>query len=226
MTDPTTPDHSRPDTPAVAAEPAPAPAKRSRARRFLIAGGAVLAAAALAGGGIAIGAAIADEDDDDDDRQTSTTTDAPTEDDEDAADLGDTGTSSADELTEIIDAAAAEAEGDPVSIDAERDGAWDVQFRSEAGEEIEVRVAADGTATVISTEAADADDTAPTGSLDADTVEALVSAALAEVDGRVIDLEIDDDTTSPYSVTVVAQDGRAVDIALDAEMTVVTTDRD
>ncbi|TFV82635.1 hypothetical protein E4V99_12715 [Microbacterium sp. dk485] len=185
-----------------------------------------MAAAVLAGGGIAIGAAIADEDDDDD-RQTSMTTDAPNEDDEDAAaDLGDAGTSSADELMEIIDAAAAEAEGEPVAIDAERDGAWDVQFRTEAGEETEVRVAADGTATVISTEAADADDAAPTGSLDADTVEALVSAALAEVDGRVIDLEIDDDTTSPYSVTVVAQDGRAVDIALDAEMIVVTTDRD
>ncbi|MCK6065692.1 hypothetical protein KZX43_04280 [Microbacterium sp. EYE_512] len=181
----------------------------------------------MAGGGIAIGAAIADEDDDDDDRQTSMTTDAPNEDDEDAAaDLGDAGTSSADELMEIIDAAAAEAEGEPVAIDAERDGAWDVQFRTEAGEETEVRVAADGTATVIATEAADADDAAPTGSLDADTVEALVSAALAEVDGRVIDLEIDDDTTSPYSVTVVAQDGRAVDIALDAEMTVVTSDRD
>ncbi|KAA9153414.1 hypothetical protein F6B41_08915 [Microbacterium lushaniae] len=225
MTDPTTPDNSTPDTPAVAPDTTPAPAKRSRTRTLLIAGGAVLAAAVLAGGGIAIGAAIADEDDDDDDRQTSVTADAPRGDD-DAAELGNMGTSSADELTEIIDAAAAEAEGHVVAIEVERDSAWDVQFRTEAGEETEVRVAADGTTTVVSTETADTDDTAPAHALDADTLEALVSAALTEVDGRIIDIEIDDDTTSPFSVTVVAQDGRAVDIALDAEMGVLTADQD
>jgi uncharacterized membrane protein YkoI len=195
-------------------------------------GGAVLAAAVLAGGGVAVGAAIAD-DSDDDDREVSvssgvSSTDDVSTDDErtDAADLGDAGSSSAAELTDTIETAAASADGDPVAIEAEGDGSWDVTFRTDAGHEAEVRVAADGAARVLSTDAADADDDAPAGSLDDDTVESVITAALAETAGKVVDLEIDDDPASPYDITVLTGEGRLVGISLDADFTVVSSDRD
>lgn len=188
--------------------------KRSRTRTALIAGGAVLAAAVLAGGGIAIGAAVADEADDDDDRSPSGT----------SADIG---SDSAAELSEIIAAASESAEGDAVSIEARRDGGWDVQFETSTGDESEVRVAADGTTRVVSTDAADTDDSgdsAPLGVLDADTVDALVAAALDEVDGRIMELEIDDDAASPFDVSVVQANGRELSLGLDADLTVLSID--
>ncbi|KQM82591.1 PepSY domain-containing protein [Agromyces sp. Leaf222] len=222
------------------AAPTTTPAKpASRKRTLLIAGGSVLAVALLAGGGIAVGAAMADEHDGDDDGTTATSV-ADQDDeggrDDDARDDGkdDTtlaagsGATSASELSEIIAAAASEAEGTPVSLDANSDGSWDVEFRTDAGDETEVRVA-DGSAKVISTEAADADDAndpAPQGALDAATVKALVDAALGEVDGRVVELDVDDDTTSPYDVSVLTGDGRTVEVSLDADVNVVTSGTD
>ena len=101
-----------------------------------------------------------------------------------------------------------------------------MQFATAAGEETEVRVDADGNAIVVATEAADQDDQAPEGSLDAATLEALVTAALAHTDGTVIDIEIDSDTASPYDVTVLTADRTTVDIALDSDFAVVTADAD
>jgi uncharacterized membrane protein YkoI len=210
---------------------APAPADRARrslTRTLLFAGGGVLAAALLTGGGIAVGAAIADEMDDDDDDRTSGITDDGARDaasgteDRSSADIG---TTSADELNDLIGAASADAEGEPVSIEANRDGSWDVQFETTAGDETEVRVSTDGSVAVVATDAADANDSAPEGVLDAATVDALVAAALAEVDGKVVDLEIDDDPASPFDVSVLQADGTTVDLDFDADLTLLSTDR-
>jgi uncharacterized membrane protein YkoI len=217
------PDHSSEMAPAAITTPAAAPttsepaARPRRSRAWLIAGGSVLAAALIAGGGIAVGAAIGDEMDDDDDRASS---------DAGAASAGDQsadiGTESAIELADIIDAASASAEGAAVDIEAGRDGSWDVTFETSAGEETQVRVTANGTAQVVSTDAASADDVAPQGVLDADTVDALVTAAMAEVSGRITDIEIDDDTASPFDISVVQANGRTVDLDLDADMKVLS----
>ena len=85
-----------------------------------------------------------------------------------------------------------------------------------------MRVAEDGTAEVVSTDAADADDSAPLGVLDVDTVDALVAAAMAEVDGKITDLEIDDDPASPFDIAVVQANGRTLSLDLDADMKVLS----
>ena len=191
-------------------------ARPRRSRTWLIAGGSVLAAALLAGGGIAVGAAIADEMDDDD-RASSDGGVAPA-----VGQTAEIGTESATELTDIIAAAAESAEGAAVGIEAGRDGGWEVTFETSAGEETQVRVTANGTAQVVSTDAASADDVAPQGVLDADTIDALVTAAMAQVEGRITDIEIDDDTTSPFDISVVQANGRTVDLELDADMKVLS----
>lgn len=202
-------------------------------RKLLVAGGSIFAALLLAGGGIAVGAAIADEADDGDHDGASASEvseqdedDSQDDDADDTASAADHGTTSADELSEIVDAAASEADGTAVSIDAGPDGSWDVEFLAASGDETEVRVASDGTAKVISTEAAEAGDAAPEGGLDADTIAALVAAALGDVDGVIVELESDGDTTSPYDVSVLTGDGRTVDVALDTELKVIATDTD
>ncbi len=223
QTDPTDP------TPTPASNPSAAHAvpKRSRRRTLLISGGAVLASAVLIGGGVAVGAAIADESDDEGD--TTSDTSQPDDDGTDADDTAVTaasGTASADELLEIIETASAEADGEPVGIEATGADTWQVEFVTSGGEDSDVRVDADGTAAVVSTEPADQDDQAPEGSLDAQTVEALVAAALAHTDGTVVDIEIDGETASPYDVTVLTSDRKTVDIALDSDFKVVTAESD
>jgi hypothetical protein len=219
------------DSPAISASENRAPLvtpKRSRKRTLLIAGGSVLAAAVLAGGGIAVGAAIADEmDENDGDRSSASTT---SEDDADDSASGgaatDIGTDSADELNEIIAAASASAEGDAVGMEANSDGSWDVSFEKGTGEETDVRVTADGSAEVVATDAADGDDSAPLGVLDPETIDALVAAAMADVDGRITDLEIDDDPASPFAISVVQANGRSLDLDLDPEMKVLSINTD
>jgi uncharacterized membrane protein YkoI len=211
------PDHTPETTPATAITPEHTAAAPRRSRTWLIAGGSVLAAVLLAGGGIAVGAAIADDMGDDDDRTTS--------DDGAASAVGqaaEIGTESATELTDIIDVASASAEGDPVAIEAGRDGSWDVTFETSAGEETQVRVAANGATEVVSTDATSADDIAPQGVLDSDTIDALVTAAMAEVSGRITDIEIDDDAASPFDISVVQANGRTVDLDLDLDMKVLS----
>jgi uncharacterized membrane protein YkoI len=195
--------------------------RRSRTRTLLIAGGSVLAAAVLAGGGIAVGAAIADEMDDDDRESANVGSDDDGTESTSAV-SADRGTDSAAELIEIIAAASASADGDPVGIEAGTDDSWDVQFQTSVGDQTEVRVTADGSTKVVSTEAADAGESAAQGVLDADTVDALVAAAMAEVEGRIIDIEIDDDTASPFDVSVVQSNGRTIAVELDADLTVVS----
>ncbi|WP_109211101.1 MULTISPECIES: hypothetical protein [Microbacterium] len=218
-----------------AAPPAAGP-KRRRTRGLLIAGGSVLAAALLAGGGIAVGAAIADELGDGDDTSSSVSDDQDDDsrdgggddanDDSAGGDLSNLGTDSADDVVAMVDAAAAAGEGEPVSIEFERDGSAEVTLEAADGADTEVRVDAAGEASVISTEQADADDTAPQNVLDTDAIAAIVDAALAEADGRVVEIEADDDSASPWDVTVLTGAGEFIEIGLDTEFAVVGTGTD
>lgn len=248
QTVPVTPTSSEAQHPAApAATPAPAPAEsKPRRKRALLIGGGIAAAVVLAGGGIAVGAAIGDEVGDDDDSSIS---DEPRHDDahddasrddsdsddgtDDASASSDgstpatgTGTASADELIEIADAARGAAEGDVTSIDAKRDGTWEVQVTNAAGDETEVRVDEALAASVISTDPADGDDTAAILSLDDETIRALVTAALDEADGMITDLDIDGDDVSPYDASVLTSDNRSIDIDFSADFAVIGTDID
>lgn len=246
---PTVPVEPGATTPA-ASEPAAAPAaaaalsaeKKPRRTRALLIGGGIAAAVILAGGGVAVGAALGDDFGDDDDRPSMS--DGPRSDDDrgerpddDRGEPGDggpaqggpvsgIGTDSADELVAIAEAARGAAEGEVTSIDAKRDGTWEVQLTNDAGDETEVRVDGDLAATVVSTDAGDGDDTAPAQSLDEATIRALVEAALAEADGMITDLDVDDDAASPYDVSVLTSDRRSVDIDFGADFDVVGTDTD
>ncbi|WP_311246130.1 hypothetical protein [Microbacterium sp. WCS2018Hpa-23] len=225
------------------AAPAAAPAKPGRKRALLI-GGGIAAAVVLVGGGVALGAAVGDEFGDDDDRPS--ISDGPRGDSDDRGgqpgddrdDDGDQqgapqgggpvtgiGTDSADDLVAIADAARGAAEGDVTSIDAKRDGTWEVQLTAANGSETEVRVDADLAATVVSTEQDD-DDSAPTHTLDEAAIRALVDAALAEADGMITDLDADNDEVSPYDASVLTSDRRSIDIDFSADYAVVGTDID
>lgn len=243
---PPTPD-AAPQAPAteqqhVAQPAASAPVEtKPRRRRGLLIGGGIAAAVVLLGGGVAVGAAIGDELGDDDRPSVS---DGPRDDDGDRDDRpGDDrpdaggpadgqgpvtgiGTDSADELIEIADAARSAADGEVTSIDAKRDGAWEVQLVTEAGDETEVRVDEKRAATVLSTEAAEGDDTAPTLTLDDETIRSLVEAALAEAEGMITDLDVDGDDVSPYDASVLTSDNRSIDIDFTAEFAVIGTDID
>ncbi|MGJ0389953.1 hypothetical protein [Microbacterium sp. CGR1] len=230
-------------TAAPASAPA-APAKPGRKRALLI-GGGIAAAVVLVGGGVALGAAVGDEFGDDDDRPS--ISDGPRGDSDDrggqpgddrGGDRDDQqgapqgggpvtgiGTDSADELVAIADAARGAAEGDVTSIDAKRDGTWEVQLTAANGSETEVRVDADLATTVVSTEQDD-DDSAPTHTLDEAAIRALVDAALAEADGMITDLDADNDSVSPYDASVLTSDNRSIDIDFSADYAVVGTDID
>lgn len=215
---------------------------RPRRKRALLIGGGIAAAVVLAGGGVAVGAAIGDELGEDDDRPSMS--DGPRHDDDHGDDRDDRpdgqredasgdrgpvtgiGAESADELIDIADSARDAAEGEVTSIDAKRDGAWEVQLTSEAGEETEVRVDTEGSATVIGTEAAEGDDSAPTLVLDDEAIRALVEAALAEADGTVTDLGVDSDDISPYDASVLTSDSRSIDIDFTAEFAVIGSHTD
>lgn len=136
------------------------------------------------------------------------------------------GASSADELIDIADAARGAAEGEVTSIDAKRDGTWEVQLTASDGSESEVRVTEDLAASVIATDAADDDDTAPTLTLDDATIRALVAAAFEEAEGTITDLDVDGDDTSPYDASVLTSDHRSIDIDFSADFAVVGTDLD
>lgn len=232
-TDPAAARNAAPEAPAAAATPA----KPGRKRALLI-GGGIAAAVLLAGGGVAVGAAIGDEFGDDDDRPAM---EGPRHEGDhgprgdhrgDARPSGDRGpvtgigTDDVDELLAIAAAAQDAAEGEVTSIDAKRDGTWEVQLTTSAGDETEVRVADDLTATVVSTDAADGDDQGPTLTLDEETIRTLVDAALAEAEGMITDLDVDSDDVSPYDASVLTTDNRSIDISFDASFAVVGTDID
>ncbi|WP_233486742.1 hypothetical protein [Zhihengliuella sp. ISTPL4] len=237
-TDPAATPNGAPEAPAAAATPA----KPGRKRALLI-GGGIAAAVLLAGGGVAVGAAIGDEFGDDDDRPAM---EGPRHEgdhgprgdhrgDEDARPSGDRGdrgpvtgigTDDVDELLAITAAAQDAAEGEVTSIDAKRDGTWEVQLITAAGDETEVRVDDELAASVVSTDAADDDDKGPTLTLDEETIRTLVDAALAEADGMITDLDVDSDDVSPYDASVLTTDNRSIDISFDASFAVVGTDID
>ena len=246
---PTQPQTPIAEQPVADAAPAQAAApKKTGLTRGLLIGGGIAAAVILVGGGIAVGAAIADEHDDD----RAPFSDGPRDDDQDRGDRGqgqddrpgdgprddgpggpgaggpvtDIGSDSADEIVEIANAARGAADGEVTSIDAKRDGSWEVQLTGSTGGETEVRVTADGTATVVSSDDEDDDDTAPTHVLDEAAIRALVAAALDEADGLLTDLDADDDTSSPYDVRVVTDDRRSIEIDFSADFAVVGTDTD
>ncbi len=222
--------------------PTPLTPKR-RGRTALIAGGAVLGAAVLVGGGIALGAALSD-DDDDDAREASFVTDdgqgGEAGGNQNGTGTGSNGTgtgsnggstdsmgaASADDLIAVAEAASGVADGAVISIDANRDGSWDVQLVGDDGTETEVLVDASGNASVRETDAADGDDTAPQNVLDAATLRTMVDAALTEAEGRIIDIDADDDGRSPFDVSVLQSDRRVVDITLDLDGSVVRTEVD
>ena len=225
-----------PQAPAAGQHPAAPPAATPRRRRALLIGGGIAAAVVLVGDGVAVGAAIGDELGDDDDRTS--VSDGPRHDaDDDRDDDGGPsatgqgpvtgiGTDSADELIEIADAARGAAEGEVTSIDAKRDGGWEVQLTTAGGDETEVRVDEKLATTVVSSEAADGDDSGPTLVLDDAAIRSLVSAALAEADGMITDLDVDGDDVSPYDASVLTSDNRSIDIDFTAEFAVVGTDTD
>lgn len=237
------PDSTPGTAPSTAATLASEPKRRSRRRSILTVAGAAVGALVLVGGGIAVGAAIADEWDEDDDRAASQVESgavdsgaAESGDGDDAADdrgatdsssaTGERGATSADEILRVIDAAAGVAGGEPTSIDAENGGAWDVTFHGPDGSETEVRVDDAGEASVVSQEKADADDTAPTGALDRETVDQLVTAALAHTDGTILGLQVDAGAPVSYDVKVRGADAQVVDLSLDVEFAIVSSDLD
>jgi uncharacterized membrane protein YkoI len=167
-----------------------------------------------------------DDDSAGDDAADDDSTGDDTSDDLASGDLSNLGTDSAEDLVAIVEAASAVGDGEPVSIDLKRDGGAEVSLETEDGTETEVRVDAAGEASVTSTEEADADDTAPQNVLDADAIAAIVDAALAEADGRIVEIEADDDSTSPWDVTVLTAGGEFIEIDLDADFAVVATGAD
>ncbi len=134
------------------------------------------------------------------------------------------GASSADELDSIAQAAQGVADGAPTAIDANRDGSWDVTLRGSDGSETEVLVGADGQAVARETEAADDDERAPRNVLDTKTLATMVDAALGEGQGRIIDIDADDDNRSPFDVTILTGDRRIVEVTLDPSGGVIKTE--
>lgn len=236
-------EHNSPETtPTTPLAPEPAQQKKAFPKRTaLLVGGGVLAGALLVGGGIAIGGALDDDDDDRDDRalagasQSAPANDASPSASPSAGNSGSaqgaTGTADPAELSEIIASASAFAAsdglgGEPTAIDAKRDGGWEVRFEAGNGDETEVYVGTDGALRIVETDPADGDDQGPAGSLDEATVASIVEAALAEADGTITDIDLDDDARSPYDVTVLLADRSTVDIDLDADFAVIGTDVD
>lgn len=178
-----------------------------------------------------------EEDRDDDDRADDDRADDSADDQDDvsaapsggpsssAVDPATFGAASADELSDVIATAAAEATGDATSIDFKRDGHWDIEFTAADGSETDVRVDADGTASVFSTDT-ETDDSAPAGVLDTATIDALVTAAFAEHEGRIIEIDVDNDTASPYDLTVLRADGVTVELDFGPDFAVLATDLD
>jgi len=197
-----------------------------------LAGG--LGAAALLVGGIGLGSAIADDGDDDDDRSL---TSQPLPDDTDDADLRVTatgtspsyGATDAAALSAILASAGNESSGTPTSMEAHRNGSWSVDLEAANGDETTVLVAADGSASVVRTEAADSDDAndpAPIGKLTRPNLAAAVEAALDRTKGVILEIDVDDNPAEAYSVQVRTDRGTEIEIDLDADFAVTKVDVD
>ena len=62
--------------------------------------------------------------------------------------------------------------------------------------------------------------------LDAQTLDTMVAAALGEVDGRIIDIDADDDNRSPFDISILTADRQIVEITLDGSGAVIGTEID
>ncbi|MBO0981196.1 hypothetical protein [Microbacterium sp. SD291] len=128
-------------------------------------------------------------------------------------------------LREAAEAAIAAADGTGASkIDVEH-GGYEVEVLLADGEEIDVFVAADGTATP---EAAQDDDRSSDPALDLKELDAIIDAALAasESEGAVDSVASSDDDGVAYEVSIRLSDGRDADIELAADLSLVHADID
>lgn len=201
---------------------------------LLIGGG--IAAAALLLGGIGIGSAVTGDDDDDDDRPVATQPVNDSSDSDDdvaptaaAPEAATYGVKDAGALSDILAAAVRKTNGTPTSMEAHRNGSWSVDFEASNGDETTVLVAADGSASVVRTEAADADDAndpAPAGALNAKSIASAIDAALAKANGPIIGIDLDDNPREAYSVQVLNDKGTETEIDLDTKFGVTKVDID
>ena len=195
--------------------------------------GAGLAIAARLAAGVVVGAAVADDDDDDNDRPAAS---QPVNDDSEAgvpASSTDAtyGATDAAAISAILTSALNESNGTPTSMEAHRNGTWSVDFEAANGDESTVLVAADGSASVVRTEAADGDDAndaAPAGKLNERSITEAVRAALGEADGVIVGIDLDDKPAEAYSVKLLTGSGAETEIDLSAafDVTKVEVDND
>lgn len=195
--------------------------------------GGGLAAAALLAGGIGLGAAVSGDDDDDDERPIAT---QPVNNDSESddvaqgpADPATYGATDAAAVAGVLDAAVKKSNGTPTSMEANRNGSWSVDFEAANGDETTVLVDADGSASVVRTEAADGDDAndrAPAGKLNDKSIAAAVEAALAETQGAIVGIDLDDNPNEAYTVQVLTSNNAETEIDLDTNFAVTKVDVD
>lgn len=195
--------------------------------------GVGLAIAALLAAGVGVGAAVADDDEGDNDRPAASQS---VNDDSDAAAPASSadatyGAEDAAAVSTILTSALKESNGTPTSMEAHRNGTWSVDFEAANGDESTVLVAPDGSASVVRTEAADADDAndaPPAGKLNEQSITAAVRAALGEADGVIVGIDLDDNPAEAYSVQVLTGNGSEseIDLSTGFDVTKVEVDND
>lgn len=207
--------------PTVTPAAEPAPRARGRVKAPLLIGiGAGLAVLLVGGAGAAIGLAVtSDEDDDDrasvvvqdDDRIAGTV----------VASQGAVASDAA-ALRSALDEAIADADGVGASgIEVEHDG-WDVDVILTDGSEVDVHVAADGSAEVVNERPEATSD--PT--IDLDRFDAIVDAAIDAAGGGTIQSISTDDSGARYEVAVDLGSGREAEVHLAEDLAVVSVEHD
>ncbi|SFI68109.1 MULTISPECIES: hypothetical protein [Microbacterium] len=227
-----TQDFHAPAAVPAASEPVPADdtATRRRFSRPVMIGAAAAGILLVGGLGAGIGFALADLDDDDDvlegapssSSATVTSGDDRDDDGEDAVAPG--APASPDDFVAAIDKAitAADASG-ATSIEREGSG-WSVDVVLADGTEADVRIAADGAATVRP------DDDGKQSNdplLDTSRVAEIAAAAIAAAGGGSMDaIETDADDSHAFDVSVDLGGGRDADVALSETLEVVQVEQD
>lgn len=209
---------------------------RSRRRVLAITAGAFAGAVALTGGVYVAGSGLATAT-----AATSSETHSPTQVDTGASaesklergasprggdrSVATLGAESAHELSQAI-ALAAGVNGLARGIEAHGPGSWLVTVDGGASREKEVLVHADGSVDVLEIEVRDSDDRQPAGSLDPASLASVVRAALAVRDGRVIEVELDDELDRPFDVKIQGKTGHIYSLELTGDFRVVDIDVD
>lgn len=94
------------------------------------------------------------------------------------------------------------------------------------GVETDVKVFADGTSAVIDREVRDLDDQAAPYQLDAATVESLVRTTLGAHEGRVVDVDVDDEAHAPFEVRIVTPSGTTRSLGITRDFRIIESDLD